>query len=172
VERGAIDAVVYRHVAPGYAPLSGDGARRHGGRWNPPDSFGVVYTALDVRTVDDELVRSAARSGIDPATLAPRRLFTIRVRLSRVLDLTDPSVRDRLGVAVDDLTSDDLTITRAIGEAANHIGIEAILAPSAAGPGQVLAVFLSNRAADSILEIVEVVDDHRPGHSRGRQPTG
>jgi RES domain-containing protein len=88
--------------------------------------------------------------------MGPRRLATIRVRLSRVLDLTNEQVRVALGVSETDLTADDPVIPRAIGETAHHLGYEAILAPSAAGRGRVLAVFLDNRAAGSSLEVAEV----------------
>ncbi|MBA3234480.1 MAG: RES domain-containing protein, partial [Chloroflexi bacterium] len=92
--------------------------------------------------------------------MGPRRLSTIRVRLSRVLDLTRPDVCAALGVSENDLTDDEVALPQAIGEAAHHLGYEAILAPSAAGDGNVLAIFLDNRAADSVLEIVESVDGY------------
>lgn len=154
--------MVYRHTSPAYAPLSGDGARRQGGRWNPPDGYPVLYTALDVGTVDMELIRTARRSGLTVSMVAPRRLATIHVRFSRVLDLTDERTRELLGVSEADLTADDPAIPRAVGEAAHHLGYEAVLSPSAAGSGSVLAIFLDNRAADSVLEIVAVRDGHLP----------
>ncbi|MHB8460146.1 MAG: RES domain-containing protein [Candidatus Limnocylindrales bacterium] len=116
LERTTLETTVYRHTAPAYPPLSGDGARRLGGRWNPPDSFPVVYTALDVATVDLELDRAARRAGLTGAMMGPRRLATIRIRLSRVLDLTSEQVRAALGVSETDLTADDPVIPRAIGE--------------------------------------------------------
>ena len=51
---------------------------------------------------------------------------------------------------------------RLIGEAAHHLGYEAILAPSAAGEGVVLAIFMDNRASTSVVELGEVRDDHIP----------
>jgi len=124
----------------------------------------VVYAALDVATVDLELVRSARRDGVTIDMLGPRRLATIRVRFSRVLDLTSDQVRSALGIRSEDIIADDPAVPRAIGEAAHHLGYEAVLAPSAAGLGQVLAIFLDNRAADSVLEVVKIRDGHVPGH--------
>lgn len=146
-----------------FPPLSGDGARRTGGRWNPPDSYPVVYTAADLRIIDLELERAANRAGMSLAMMGPRRLSTIRVRLSRVLDLTRPDVRLALGVSEEDLTDDDVALPQSIGEAAHHLGYEAVLAPSAAGDGSVLAIFLDNRAADSVLEILESQDGYFAG---------
>jgi RES domain-containing protein len=114
-----------------------------------------------------ELVRAARRAGMTAEMMAPRRLATIRVRLSRVLDLTDERVRASLSVDEADLIADDPAIPRAIGEAAHHLGYEAVLAPSAAGHGQVLAIFLDNLAADSVLELADVHDGHEPAHDLG-----
>lgn len=144
---------VYRHHAPRYAVLDGLGAREHGGRWNPPHSFPVVYTATDRGTVDAEFVRLARRSGMAPAALLPRRLSTVSVDLHRVLDLTSASVRRRLGVTREMLRDEDPTLTRSIGQAAQFLGFEAILAPGAAG-GTVLAIFAADLAPDSRVERV------------------
>lgn len=121
-----------------------------------------MYTALDVPTVDRELVRAARRAGMAGARMGPRRLATIRVRLSRVLDVTSEPVLAALGVSEADLTADDPVIPRSIGETAHHLGYEAILAPSAAGEGRVLAIFLDNRAADSVLEVANVHEGYVP----------
>ena len=95
--------------------------------------------------------------------MSPRRLATIRVRLSRVLDLTNGDVRTALGVSAADLTGEDPAVPRAIGEAAHHLGYEAILAPSAAGQGHALAIYLDNRAADSLLEVADIQERYVPG---------
>ena len=122
----------------------------------------MVYTALDVATVDRELARAARKAGLSASSLAARRLATIRVRLSRVLDLTSDQVRAALGVTEAELTADDPAVPRSIGEAAHHLGYEAVLAPSAAGPGQALAIFLDNRAADSELALLAVQEGYLP----------
>jgi len=130
-----------------------------------------VYTALDVATVDLELERTGRRAGMTIAMMGPRRLATIRIRLSRVLDLTNADVRAALDVAEADLTGEDPAVPQAIGETAHHLGYEAILAPSATGTGFALAIFLDNRAADSLLEVTEVQEGYlraRALRRRGR----
>lgn len=77
----------------------------------------------------------------------------IRVKLSRVLDLTDAATRETLGVDLPSILEENSATAREIGEAANYLGFEAILAPSASGKGSVLAILLSNRAGDSELVI-------------------
>lgn len=124
-----------RHYAPSYGPLSGEGARRIGGRWNPPESYSVIYTASSVEAADAEFRRLLATARL-PAT-RPRELATIRVDLSRVLDLRSESTRRALGTQLEDITGEDQTMPRAIGEAAQHLGYEAVVAPSATGIGHV-----------------------------------
>ena len=154
---------MYRHYAPAYGALSGEGARRLGGRWNPPDSFATLYTATDIPTVDAEFDRQLALARLRPESVRPRDLATIRVELRRVLDLRDPSVRSALGVNAEELLSDDPAITRAIGEAAQHLGYEAVVSPSAArDAGHVVVLFLTNRSPKSLIEVVETQPYERP----------
>jgi RES domain-containing protein len=144
---------VYRHYAPAYAALSGEGARRIGGRWNAPESFSVIYTGSSVETVDAEFRRSVSSARM-PVT-NPRELARIRLDLTRVLDLRSEATRRALGIGLEDIIADDPTIPRAIGEAAQHLGYEAIVAPSATGIGHVVAVFLTNRSPESSIEVIE-----------------
>jgi len=58
-----------------------------------------------------------------------------------------------------------VTLLRAIGEAAQHLGYEAIVAPSAAGAGDVVAIFLTNRMAESSIEVVSAAPYER-AHDR------
>ncbi|MDZ7282984.1 RES family NAD+ phosphorylase [Sphingomonas sanguinis] len=60
-------------------PLSGEGARRHGGRWNPPGQA-ALYLGTDHATAIAEFYQGLAK----PGTLAPYRL-----EATAVADLTD-----------------------------------------------------------------------------------
>lgn len=139
---------LFRHVAAGRHPLSGAGARSLGGRWNPRESFATLYLADEKSTVEAEFQRMADRQGLDPNQFLPRRIYRIAVELQAVVDLTD---REALppGLVDLDLVADDLGDTQAVGEAAQYLGREAILAPSAAGVGHVLAVFIDRLLPDS-----------------------
>jgi RHS repeat-associated protein len=61
-------------------------------------------------------------------------LVAANVRVDNVLDLTNPAVRNQLGVTLTDLTSNDYTVTQAIGDLARS-RYSAILVPSAREPG-------------------------------------
>ena len=132
-------------------PLSGEGGRIQGGRWNPAESFPTLYVGLTEDIVAAEFQRLALQSGRSTADFLPRQLYEIDVRLQLVLDLTDDEHVDALGLDLDDLVSDDVTTTQAIGDAAHYLGTEAVLAPSAAGAGAALAVFTDRLGPASVL---------------------
>jgi RES domain-containing protein len=134
----------YRHQAPQYDPLSGRGARILGGRWNPPNSFAVLYLGIDRATVIDEFHRHAARQGRSPTDFLPRAFYVYEVDLRDLLDLRDRAYREALNLDDQAIRSDELSACQRVGEAAHHAGREGIIAPSAAGAGTALAVFLDN----------------------------
>lgn len=131
----------FRHVAAGRHPLSGAGARLHGGRWNPSDSFSVLYLALERETTVREFYRLAERQSRTPEDFLPRRMYHYEVDLCALLDLRVSQVRERLDLSNSALAAEDPMRCREIGECAHYCGREGILAPSATGQGDVLAIF-------------------------------
>jgi RES domain-containing protein len=83
----------WRHLSPRHDPLSGQGARLHGGRFNPAGSFPVLYICRTRQCVVAELRRLGERQPIGVEGLLPRHLYRYGIRLDRVLDLTDDAVR-------------------------------------------------------------------------------
>jgi RES domain-containing protein len=148
----------FRHVARGRDPRSATGARVHGGRWNPPETFPALYLGLEVETVIDEFHRLAHRQALPPEAFLPRELHRFDVRLAALLDLRRDSVRNALGLTNRVLKGDDPTVCRAVGTAAHSLGLEGLVAPSAAGEGTVLAVFLDALRPGSLVEPVELAD--------------
>ena len=139
-----LQGLAYRNQPPGFDPRSGAGARRRGGRFNPPNSFPVLYLALTPDTAAAELHRAAEGMGLPVSAVLPRELFRYDVDLTRVLDLRDQAVRDVLGVTLPELLAADRTRSHQIGEAASRLGIQALVCPSATGVGDILAVFVDN----------------------------
>jgi len=102
-------------------------------RFTPPGGrFGVLDVALAPETATAELRRRAEQLGVPVAALAPRAMLTRAVRLRRVLDLTDPAVRDAWGLTAEDLAGGDYARCQEAAVAARADGYEAIRYPSAA----------------------------------------
>ncbi len=144
----------YRHVAVGRQALSGEGARLTGGRWNPPGSFAVLYLALDIPTAVREFRRLVQKQGLAPEDFLPRDLLTYDVGLQHVIDLRNDQHARAVGLDGEWLAHEDPSRCQQVGEAAHHAGFEGLLAPSAAGSGDVLAVFLDRTLPDSLLQDV------------------
>src|SRR3954451_13670040 len=95
--------VVYRSASPRYANgddlLTGVGSKVAGARWNPPRSFPTVYASLDPHTALDEVLAHFLHYAIPVESAMPRVTVSVRVRLGRVLDLTDGPTRSVLRVS-------------------------------------------------------------------------
>jgi RES domain-containing protein len=148
--------------------MSGEGARLVGGRWNPKGSFAVLYLGLDQRTVIAEFERLARRQGLAPSSFLPRRLYRYDGKLQNLLDLRQPETYEALGLTRETMAADDATACEAVGEAAFVAGREGVLAPSATGEGEVLAVFLERLTPPSALRDVDsVLWEHVPDPADG-----
>lgn len=84
--------IVYRahHPMWSYQPLSGEGAKRHGGRFNRPGKS-ALYTSLDPTTAWMEAQQGFA---FKPQ---PMTLVAYQVDCANLVDLTDPKTQDLLG---------------------------------------------------------------------------
>ena len=140
----------WRHTSPRRDPLSGEGARIHGGRFNPPDSYPVIYLCLTRACAVTEFLRMANRQTIGPQGFLPWRVHQFHVDVGRVLDLTDSDVCDQIGVAEADLIEEDVTLTREIGVIAHGLSLQAIRSPSATGTDHVLALIPENLGAGTL----------------------
>lgn len=78
------EGLLYRALNPVWArePLSGEGARRFGGRFNPKGTP-ALYTARSIVTA----IREANQIG----TLQPTTLVAYEARIDRIFDATDPA---------------------------------------------------------------------------------
>lgn len=95
--------LLYRALNPIWArePLSGEGARRFGGRFNPKGTP-ALYTALSIMTA----IREANQIG----TLQPTTLVAYRADLEPIFDATDAKALRGYGVSPDELAADDWRI--------------------------------------------------------------
>lgn len=145
------------------SPLSGEGARIHGGRFNPPDSFPVLYLCITRACAAAELRYRGERLVIGIDGLLPRVLYRYEVSLDRILDLTSDETLQHFAVTTAQIIGTDVAIPRQIGEAAHATGVQAIRAPSATGVDEVLAVFPelvgSGRLLAELVESWESIGD-------------
>jgi RES domain-containing protein len=153
----ALAVVGFRNQTPGFDPRSGEGARRFGGRFNPPKSFPVIYLCLTRRCVVAELTRLAERQSVQLEDLLPRELWSVTASLDTVLDLTDESTLSSTDLTTVDLVRPEHAFTQEVGEAAHERGIQAIRSPSATGADDILALFPQNLGASRVdVELVDV----------------
>lgn len=139
-----LNGTAYRNQAPGFEASSGEGARRLGGRFNPPDSFPVLYLCMTRQCVVAELTQQATRQGLDVTDLLPREVWAITLDLDIVLDLSDAQVRRQLRIDSAELILPDRRLTREIGAAAHSQRFQAVRSLSATGVDEILAVFPEN----------------------------
>ena len=75
--------------------------------------------------------------------MQPRRFYTVTVDVDAVLDLTNPHNVAAVGLSAADLRSevDDYAACQRVAAAAHQLELHAVLAPSATGLGETLALF-------------------------------
>ena len=144
---------VLRHVRADLDPLSAEGAVRYGGRWNPRGGYGALYTSFSRDALRAEIERQLARAAVPRGAFFPRRVFELEVEVERVAELTDAAERERWGVTLEQITSDDLSVTQALADQLRAEGADAVRFPSAAGVGEHLAVY-SDRLPPEALRIL------------------
>lgn len=120
----------------------------NGGRYNPPNEFGVLYACDSQLTANLEVnalfVDSSGRLVGVPRD--PDLMLTLQCELHRVIDLRQRTVQKALGTSAAELSSNSpsrhilnpqgkLTPTQVLGKACYTYGtISALIAPSAANP--------------------------------------
>ena len=167
--------VAYRSASPAYVGardlLSGEGVRRHGGRWNAAGAFTAVYASLSPETAIAEALAHFRYYAIPEADAMPRVLVALEASLAALADLTDGRARRTLKVSRRRMRGDGWrraaeqgreSLTQAIGRAAFEAELEALLVPSAADrTGANLVVFPARLRPGSRLAV------RPPGPRRG-----
>jgi RES domain-containing protein len=149
----------FRYTAAHRDPLSGEGARRFGGRWNPALLFPAIYLADSAQACMVEVERAAdvASTTAEKMLEAAYRLHTIDVADLAVLDLRTPAAQDAVGLEIDDIFGDDWAACQAVGHAAWFLHMQGVLAPAAGGVGLVITGF-EQRTRPGQIEVRASVD--------------
>jgi hypothetical protein len=139
-----VDGTFERHTSPNVRSLSGNA---FGGRWGEPGAYSVLYLGRPRDSVVVEayrhLVDEFADQGMTGAMVGPRRLLTVQVALTSVLDLREPESQEAVGLSMADLMSPvgEYARCQRVGRVAHQLGLHGILASAATGLGETLAVF-------------------------------
>lgn len=133
----------YRTVGPKYSRpadvVSGLGAVKAGGRWNPLGGFAAVYLSTTPETATAETFANNRHFNIPLFRALPRVMVAVEVRLGRLLDATDARVRRSLRLSLTTLFATDWraeqdagceAVTQAVGRAAFEAGFHGLLVPS------------------------------------------
>ncbi len=146
----SLSIVVFRVVQKGRDPLGTTGSLQAGGRFNPPNAFGALYTSLEAATALKEVAKGLRLRGIDPEEFPEDAywIYELEVRLKAVLDLTDPDVLQKSRLQQNSLIGTDLNATREIAAEARERGYEALLVPSAADPNAKNLVMFPDRLVE------------------------
>ena len=131
--------------------LSGQGAARRGGRWNPP-GLPALYGSTKDSVALEECKATDRYYGV--VTKTPRLLVAVEAQLPRMVDLTAAAIRRNWGVTLNELGAEDWrkrlhagqeSLTQAIGRAVAACGGSGLLVRSAAVPhGVNVVVFPAN----------------------------
>jgi RES domain-containing protein len=128
-----LQAVVYRALNPVWVgdPLSGEGARRYGGRFNPK-GMAALYCTFDPVTA----IREVSQIG---QPLQPTILVSFQADVEPVYDATDPAALAGQGMTAEALAANDWRAHMAAGQDAptqafarrlHDAGYAGMLAPS------------------------------------------
>jgi RES domain-containing protein len=146
--------------------ISSEGSKKYGGRFNFKGMFGVLYLSCDVHTGTEEATRATQAAEFDVAERLPCTTVGIKIKLSRILDLTNSKVCRAIGIRKSVLIQTDWeqtqklnveAITQSIGRFAKEAGFEAILVPSAVWKkGKNLDIFPDNLLPSSQASVVNL----------------
>ena len=125
------------------------GSLKAGGRFNPPNEFGALYTSLEPNTAAKEVARGLRQRGVDPDQFPEGAwwVYELEVKLESVLDLTDADVLQKSGIPENSLIGTDVNATRQIAAEARKRGYEGLLVPSASVAGSKNLVIFLDKAS-------------------------
>jgi RES domain-containing protein len=134
-----LTGVWYRCTETSFAHeiASGEGARLHGGRWNPPGSFRTVYLSDSPETALQEFLARARRMKWPDHKSLPMVMAGVEVTAGRVLDLRLPEVAAKIAPVLAAEKQEWRLIqarreaaSQAVGRAVRETGLQGLLAAS------------------------------------------
>ena len=137
-----------------------------GARWDP-GTFEVLYSSMAREGALEEIHFHLSRQPVFPSRIQSV-LHQIRVQTRRTLKLANLDEVAALGVTTDVFTSLDYSRTQEIADAADFLGFDGIIAPSARWPCRNLVFFMDKFSPDDFSIVArEPVDWAAWRHERG-----
>ena len=153
----SVGGTFHRHTSVNITDLGGS---RFGGRWGPAGAFPVLYLGRPSASVAAEAYRHLVdpTPGLSGKHVGSRKFWTCTVNLTQVLDLRDRESRERLGLTASDLSSEVMDYGRCndVAVVAHQLELHGIIAPSATGLGETLALFDQHTPIDEYPKISKV----------------
>ena len=131
-----------RNVLQGYPAAAG---------WDP-GTFDVIYTSLERDGALAEIYFHLSRQPVFPSRIKSV-LHCISVSTERTLRFADLAAVEALGVNAESFAGLDYRRTQEIGDAAQFLGFDGIIAPSARWPCQNLVLFTDRFAPDNLTVV-------------------
>jgi RES domain-containing protein len=105
-------------------------------RYTKPGTGGL-YFSTNERTVNAELGHwNVAGEG--------RKMYSKEVKVDNLLDISNPNVRQKMGVNLEDITGDSYKVTHRVGDYAKNNGYNGVIAPSARADGGLNLIIFDN----------------------------
>jgi RES domain-containing protein len=136
LERIAIEAHVWRVVREKRDPLLGQASS---GRWDP-GTFDALYTSLEPDGAMAEMYFQLSRQPVFPSKVT-FTLNEISVKTKKTLRVANLAALQKLGVDEEMYSAVNYERTQMIGDAAQFLGFDGIVAPSARWPCLNLVIF-------------------------------
>jgi RES domain-containing protein len=148
--RMPFEGTVWRVVRQGRDPLQGHPS---GGRWDP-GTFDVLYTSMAPDGAIAEIHFHLSRQPVFPSKLT-YGLHEIAVSTKKTLHFADLSALTPLRVDSSRYAEIRYQRTQVIGDAADFLGFDGLIAPNARWPCQNLVIF-TDRLAPADLDVLSV----------------
>lgn len=143
---------VHRHMFAGILP---DRENVRGARWNPP-GVAAIYTALKRDTALAEADYRLSLETVPVHTDIRRTIYKVHVSLNSVVDLSEWSQLESMGITKEHFTPVDKSALRQcqqLGGAVEWHEHDGLLVPSARGSGANLVIYPSNHTPGYKFEV-------------------
>lgn len=148
IKTTSLSTFCYRAVSQKHDVLDTDGSLQYSGRYSTK-RFRILHTTNSKENCQAERERKTKIK-----TKSVYKLAKLKVKVRKIIDLTNREILKTLNLQKSDLTSDNWNLTQRIATLAYQKGYEGFIAPSAAGQGYNILLFPGNFTKSSTVETI------------------